>query len=94
MHASWLGRRGIYFLIRFVATAFTTLPTKVAGTHRRAVRSQTFARAPGGRHMECAYYFDFCRLCRLRLFVDVRGGVIAVWLAPDTSKSTLDERAK
>ncbi len=19
---------------------------------------------PGERHMECAYYFDFCRLCR------------------------------
>jgi len=21
---------------------------------------------PGGRHMECAYYFDFCRLCLKR----------------------------
>jgi hypothetical protein len=33
--------------------------TKVAGTLRRAVRSQAFARILGGRHMECAYYFDF-----------------------------------
>ncbi len=32
-------------------------PTKGAGTLRRAVRSQTFARILGGRHMECAYYF-------------------------------------
>jgi hypothetical protein len=31
--------------------------TKVAGTLRRAVRSQAFTRIPGGRHMECAYYF-------------------------------------
>ena len=23
---------------------------------RRAVRSQAFARIPGGRHLECAYY--------------------------------------
>ena len=30
--------------------------TKVAGTLRRAVRSQAFAKIPGGRHMECAYY--------------------------------------
>jgi hypothetical protein len=34
-----------------------TQPTKVAGTLRRAVRSQAFAKIPGGRHMECAYYF-------------------------------------
>jgi hypothetical protein len=53
------------------------LPTKGAGTLRRAVRSRAFAgipggrhmecayyfEIPGGRHMECAYYFDFCRLC-------------------------------
>jgi hypothetical protein len=32
-------------------------PTIVAGTLRRAVRSLAFARIPGGRHMECAYYF-------------------------------------
>ena len=36
-----------------------TQPTKGAGTLRRAVRRQVFARIPGGRHMECAYYFDF-----------------------------------
>ena len=30
---------------------------KVAGTLRRAVRSRAFAGIPGGRHMECAYYF-------------------------------------
>ena len=30
---------------------------KVAGTLRRAVRRQAFAKIPGGRHMECAYYF-------------------------------------
>ena len=36
-------------------------PTKVAGTLRRAVRSGAFARILGGRHMECAYYFDFCQ---------------------------------
>ncbi len=29
---------------------------KVAGTLRRAVRSQAFAKILGGRHMECAYY--------------------------------------
>jgi hypothetical protein len=34
-----------------------TQPTKGAGTLRRAVRSQAFDRIPGGRHMECAYYF-------------------------------------
>jgi len=34
-----------------------TQPTKGAGTLRRAVRSEAFARIPGGRHMECAYYF-------------------------------------
>ena len=39
-----------------------TRPTKVAGTLRRAVRSLRFAGILGGRHMECAYYFDFCRL--------------------------------
>ncbi len=33
--------------------------SKVAGTLRRAVRSRAFARIPGGRHMECAYFFDF-----------------------------------
>ena len=37
-------------------------PTKGAGMLRRAVRSQAFAGILGGRHMECAYYFDFCRL--------------------------------
>ena len=31
--------------------------TIVAGTLRRAVRRQAFAKIPGGRHMECAYYF-------------------------------------
>jgi hypothetical protein len=36
----------------------------VAGTLRRAVRSQAFAKILGGRHMECAYYFYFCRLVR------------------------------
>ena len=41
-----------------------TQPTKVAGKLRRAVRSSRFAGILGGRHMECAYYFDFCRLCR------------------------------
>jgi len=35
-----------------------TQPTKGAGTLRRAVRSQAFDRILGGRHMECAYYFD------------------------------------
>ena len=40
---------------------------KVAGTFRCAVRSHAFASILGGRHMECAYYFDFCRLCRARL---------------------------
>ena len=40
-----------------------TQPTKVAGSLRRAVRSSRFAGVLGGRHMERAYYFDFCRLC-------------------------------
>ena len=44
-----------------------TQPTKVAGKLRRAVRSSRFAGILGGRHMECAYYFDFCRLCPLSL---------------------------
>jgi len=47
----WISRRG------------RTDKVKVAGTLRRAVRSHAFARILGGRHMECAYYFDFCRLC-------------------------------
>jgi hypothetical protein len=34
-----------------------TQPTKVAGTLRRAVRSQAIARILGERHMECAYYY-------------------------------------
>ncbi len=28
---------------------------------------------PGERHMECAYYFDFCRLCRLGIGLTSRG---------------------
>ena len=40
-----------------------TQPTKVAGTLRRAVRSSAINGILGGRHMECAYYYDFCRLC-------------------------------
>ncbi len=39
--------------------------TKVAGTLRRAVRSSAFIAILGVRHMECAYYFDFCRLCQV-----------------------------
>ena len=31
--------------------------TKGARTLRRAVRSQAITKIPGGRHMECAYYF-------------------------------------
>ena len=46
-----------------------TQPTKGAGTLRRAVRSQAFARILGGRHMECAYYVDFCRLCRVHTYL-------------------------
>ena len=41
-----------------------TKPTKVAGKFRRAVRSSRFVGILGGRHIECAYYFDFCRLCQ------------------------------
>jgi BatD DUF11 like domain len=44
-------------------------PTKGAGTLRRAVRGQAFARVLGGRHMECAYDFDFCRLGLCLLFL-------------------------
>jgi len=36
-----------------------TEPTKGAGTFRRAVRGQAFAKIPGGRHMECVYYFKW-----------------------------------
>jgi len=43
-----------------VCEPIVTQPTKGAGTLRRAVRSQAFARILGGRHMECAYYFNFC----------------------------------
>ena len=52
-------------LFRCMAPAWPlalTEPTKVAGKLRRAVRSSRFAGILGGRHMECAYYFDFCRL--------------------------------
>ena len=38
-----------------------TLPTKVAGKLRRAVRSSRFVGILGSRHIECAYYLDFCR---------------------------------
>jgi hypothetical protein len=34
-----------------------TQSTNVSDTLRRAIRSQTFAKILGGRHMECAYYF-------------------------------------
>ena len=37
---------------------------KGAGTLRRAVRSEAFGGILCGRHMECAYYFDFCRQCQ------------------------------
>jgi hypothetical protein len=37
---------------------FATKRQKVAGTLRRAVRSKACARILGGRHMECAYYFE------------------------------------
>ena len=49
--------------------AIGTPPTKVAGTLRRAVRWSEFTMIPGERHMECAYYFDFCRLrlCNFRV---------------------------
>ena len=39
------------------------LAAKVAGTLRRAVRWSELTRILGERHMECAYYFDFRRLC-------------------------------
>ena len=41
-----------------------TPPTKVAGKLRLAVRHPAFAGILGGRHMECAYYFNFWRMCR------------------------------
>ena len=41
-------------------------PTKVAGTLRRAVRSYSIARILGGRHMECAYYFDLCNPTKMK----------------------------
>ncbi len=53
----------------FVSQLLLKRPTKVAGTLRRAVRSPTFAKVLGGRHMECAYYFDFCRICLCLLFL-------------------------
>ncbi len=43
-------------------TPGTLVCTLVAGTLRRAVRSSGYSTILGGRHMECAYYFDFCRL--------------------------------
>ncbi len=51
-------KRGVQWLIS---------PTKVAGTLRRAVRGSELTRIPGERHMDCAYYFDFCRLCLGRI---------------------------
>ena len=38
-----------------------TSPTKVAGTLRVPSAIARFAEEFGERHMECAYYFDFCR---------------------------------
>jgi len=49
--------------LQFTA-AVGTLPTKVAGKLRRAVRSSRFARILGSRHMESADDFGFCRLCQ------------------------------
>ena len=53
----------------FASQLLLTQPTKGAGTLRRAVRSQAFAKILGGRHMECAYYFDFGRTCLFLLFL-------------------------
>ena len=50
------------------SVALEAQPTKVAGTLRRAVRVSAFTAILGGRHMECAYYFDFFRLFRRRPF--------------------------
>jgi len=54
-------------------------PSKGAGTLRRAVRRQAFARILGGRHMECAYYFGWTAhgMCLL-LWVD------GTWNVPTT----------
>ena len=38
-----------------------TFPTKVVGTLRVPSAIARFAEEFGERHMECAYYFDFCR---------------------------------
>jgi hypothetical protein len=58
-------RGPLLYITCLAPVSFGTLtkPTKVAGKLRRAVRSSRFAGILGGRHMECAYYFDFCRLC-------------------------------
>jgi hypothetical protein len=40
-------------------------PIKVAGTLRRAVRWSELTMIPDERKMECAYYFDFFRLCQM-----------------------------
>jgi hypothetical protein len=45
---------------------FRTQPAKVAGTLRRAARHPALAGASGERHLEYAYYFDFCRLCQFK----------------------------
>ncbi len=39
-------------------------PTKEAGSLHRAERSSAFAGILSGRLIECAYYFNFCQLCR------------------------------
>ncbi len=51
-------------------------PAKVAGTFRSAVRCSKLSMIPGERHMECAYYFDFCPR-RDRLAAAIMPGMLA-----------------
>jgi hypothetical protein len=76
------------FALCITTLRITTLPTKGAGTLRRAVRGRAFVKIPGGRHMECAYYlisggrhmecayyfgyFDFCRMCHYAPYLPSR----------------------
>ena len=54
--------RSWFLVLRLCSMRSFDTADKLGGTLRRAVRSWTFAGILDGRHMECAYYFAFCRL--------------------------------
>ena len=68
-----------FFSVPLFSVPLEPQPTKVAGTLGRAGRSVNDALILCRRHMECAYYFDFCWQCRsmTRLHASLRQFCIA-----------------